>query len=70
MLNKTMENSMIDFYAKAEMNGYREDENGPLFIYKEYLPQKIIDLAEAMIREKKRYAVAGENPDQITQNNL
>ena len=53
MLYKKLDNTLIDFFAHAERYGYRENENGPLVLYKEYIPQEIIDLAEAMIREKE-----------------
>ena len=50
MLYKTPANTLLDFLTYSDMDGYRKKEKGPLFIDKEYLPQEIIDLAEAMIR--------------------
>jgi len=44
------QDKLVDFFEQAEMNGYREKEDGPLFIDKKYLPQEITDLVEAMIR--------------------
>ena len=58
MLYQKQENTLIEFFVQAESSGYREKEDGPLFIDKEYLPQEIIDLVEAMIRGEKGHEVA------------
>jgi len=57
MLHIKQDTKLIDFIAQAEMNGYKEKEDGPLFIDKKNLPQEIIDLAEAMIRGDAGYKV-------------
>ena len=58
MLYQKQENTLIEFFVQAENSGCREKEDAPLFIDKEYLPQEIIDLVEAMIRGEKGHKVA------------
>ena len=50
MLYNEQESTLTDFFAQADVNGHRENEDGPVFIDRKYLPQEIVDLVEAMIR--------------------
>ena len=57
MLYEKKDKTPIYFYAQTDMKSYWEKDDGSLFINKEYLPQKIINQVEAMIRGEVGYEV-------------